>query len=162
VESVLGTPNIYTTTGLGPRKNGEMAGVDDLVVYMQTAVKYSSLYTHHPGGGGISPRPWRGCWGWPAPPEARRAGRGGSQEPETPARKREGGDPGRGGRARAPEHIWTSWNNPDWSVLNPSRNTEPTPKNHKMQQDTNNTQQITGQLLHRKTKKMKKPCKTSC
>jgi len=28
----------------------EMAGVDDLVVYMQTAVKYSSLYIHHPGG----------------------------------------------------------------------------------------------------------------
>jgi len=27
-----------------------MAGVDDLVVYMQTAVKYSSLYIHHPGG----------------------------------------------------------------------------------------------------------------
>ena len=26
-----------------------MAGVDDLVVYMQTAVKYSTLYIHHPG-----------------------------------------------------------------------------------------------------------------
>ena len=44
------TPKIYTTTGLGPRKNREMAGVDDLVVYMQTVVKYSSLYIHHPGG----------------------------------------------------------------------------------------------------------------
>ena len=42
--------DIYATTGLGPRKNREMAGVDDLVVYMQTAVKYSSLYIHHPGG----------------------------------------------------------------------------------------------------------------
>ena len=31
----------------GPRKNREMAGVDDLVVYMQTAVKYSSLHIHH-------------------------------------------------------------------------------------------------------------------
>jgi len=41
---VIGTPEIYTTTGLGLRKNKEMAGVDDLVVYMQTAVKYSSLY----------------------------------------------------------------------------------------------------------------------
>ena len=47
---MIGTPKIYTTTGLGPRKNREMAGVDDLVVYMQTAVKYSSLYIHHPGG----------------------------------------------------------------------------------------------------------------
>ena len=43
----FGTPKIYTTTGLGPRKNREIAGVDDLVVYMQTAVKYSSLYIHH-------------------------------------------------------------------------------------------------------------------
>jgi len=43
----VGTPKIYTTTGLGPRKNREMAGVDDLVVYMQTAVKYSSLHIHH-------------------------------------------------------------------------------------------------------------------
>jgi len=39
----IGTPEIYTTAGLGPRKNREMAGVDDLV-YMQTAVKYNSLY----------------------------------------------------------------------------------------------------------------------
>jgi len=46
----VGTPMIYTTTVLGPRKNREMAGVDDLVVYMQTAVKYRSLYIHHPGG----------------------------------------------------------------------------------------------------------------
>jgi len=43
-------PKIYTTTGLGPKKLREMAGVDDVVVYMQTAVKYSSLYIHHPGG----------------------------------------------------------------------------------------------------------------
>jgi len=44
---IIGTPKIYTTTGFGPGKNREMAGVDDLVVYMQTAVKYSSLYIHH-------------------------------------------------------------------------------------------------------------------
>ena len=43
----FGTPKIYTMTGLGPRKNREMAGVDDLVVYMQTAVKYNSFYIHH-------------------------------------------------------------------------------------------------------------------
>jgi len=47
---IIGTPKIYTTTGFGPRKNREMAGVDHLVVYMQTAAKYSSLYIHHPGG----------------------------------------------------------------------------------------------------------------
>jgi len=47
---IIGTPKIYTTTGLEPRKNREMAGVDDLVVYMQTSVKYNSLYIHHPGG----------------------------------------------------------------------------------------------------------------
>jgi len=35
--------------GLGLEKK-EMAGVDHLVVYMQTAVKYSSLNIHHPGG----------------------------------------------------------------------------------------------------------------
>ena len=46
----FGTPKIYTTTGLGPRKKREMAGVDDLVVYMQTAVKYNTFYIHHPGG----------------------------------------------------------------------------------------------------------------
>ena len=50
LQTTFGTPKIYTTTGLGPRKNREMAGVDDVVVYMQTAVKYSSLYIHHPGG----------------------------------------------------------------------------------------------------------------
>ena len=32
-----------------------MAGVDDLVVYMQTVVKYSSLYIHHPGGAKPNP-----------------------------------------------------------------------------------------------------------
>ena len=42
--------DIYATTGFGLRKNREMAGVDGLVVYMQTGVKYSSLYIHHPGG----------------------------------------------------------------------------------------------------------------
>jgi len=36
---LVGTPKIYTTTGFGPRKNREMAGVDHLLVYMQTAVK---------------------------------------------------------------------------------------------------------------------------
>jgi len=48
---IFGTPKIYTTTGFGPRKIREMAGVDDLVVYMQTAVKYSSLNIHRPRGG---------------------------------------------------------------------------------------------------------------
>jgi len=48
--STIGTPKIYTTTGLGPRKRREMAGVDDLVVYMQTVVKYNTFYIHHPGG----------------------------------------------------------------------------------------------------------------
>jgi len=33
-EHQIGTPEMFTTTGLGPRKNREMAGVDDLVVYM--------------------------------------------------------------------------------------------------------------------------------
>jgi len=42
-------PKIYTTTGFGLRKNREMAGVDHLVVYMKTAVKYCGLYIHHPG-----------------------------------------------------------------------------------------------------------------
>jgi len=45
----IGTPKIYTTTGFGPRKNREMAGMDHLVVYMQTAVKYNTFYLHHPG-----------------------------------------------------------------------------------------------------------------
>jgi len=46
----FGTPKIYTSTGFGPRQNREMAGVDHLVVYMQTAVKYNTFYIHHPGG----------------------------------------------------------------------------------------------------------------
>jgi len=46
----MGTPKICTTTGFGPRKNREMAGVDDLVVYVQTSVKYNTFYIHHPGG----------------------------------------------------------------------------------------------------------------
>jgi len=46
----VGTPEIYTPTGFGHRKNTEMAGVDDLVVYMQTAVKYNTFYIHHPWG----------------------------------------------------------------------------------------------------------------
>jgi len=33
VAYIIGTPKIYTTTGFGSRKNREMAGVDDLVVY---------------------------------------------------------------------------------------------------------------------------------
>jgi len=45
----IGTPKIYTTTGFGPRKNREMAGVDDLVVYMQTAVKYTVCIYTTPG-----------------------------------------------------------------------------------------------------------------
>jgi len=40
-----------TTTGLGLRKkNREMPGMDDLVVYMQTVVKYNTFYIHHPRG----------------------------------------------------------------------------------------------------------------
>ena len=39
----------YTTTGFGLRKNREMVGVDDAVVYMQTAVKYNTFYIHNPG-----------------------------------------------------------------------------------------------------------------
>jgi len=31
---LIGTPKIYTTTGFGTGKNREMAGVDDLVVYI--------------------------------------------------------------------------------------------------------------------------------
>jgi len=38
--NVAGTRKIYTTTGFGPRKTWEMAGVDHLVVYMQIAIKY--------------------------------------------------------------------------------------------------------------------------
>ena len=49
IPSSMGTPKIYTTTGFGPRKNKEMAGVDDLMGYMQTAVKYNTFYIHHPG-----------------------------------------------------------------------------------------------------------------
>ena len=48
--SLLGTPKIYTTTGFGPRKTKNMAGVDHFLVFMKTAVKYRSLYIHHPGG----------------------------------------------------------------------------------------------------------------
>jgi len=43
----IGTPKIYTTTGLGPIKNREMAGVDDLVVYIESVVFYCSLHIHH-------------------------------------------------------------------------------------------------------------------
>jgi len=46
----IGAPKIFTTTGFEPRKNREMAGVDDLVVYVQTVVKYDTFYIHHPGG----------------------------------------------------------------------------------------------------------------
>jgi len=53
---ILGTQKIYTTTGLGLRKNREMAGVDDLVVYLQTAVKYNTFYT--PPRGREAPPGW--------------------------------------------------------------------------------------------------------
>jgi len=59
----IGTPKIYTTTGLGPRKNREMAGVKFIgtpkiyttpgvlrapgVVYIESVVFYSSLHIHH-------------------------------------------------------------------------------------------------------------------
>jgi len=43
VASNFGTPKIYTTTGFGPRRHREIAGVDDLAVYMQTAVKYNTF-----------------------------------------------------------------------------------------------------------------------
>jgi len=43
---IVGTPKIYTATGFGPTKNTEMAGVNHLVVYMQPAVKIQHfLYT---------------------------------------------------------------------------------------------------------------------
>ena len=43
----VGTPYIYiyTTTGFGPRKNKDMAGVYHFLLYMRTAPKYSSLYS---------------------------------------------------------------------------------------------------------------------
>jgi len=44
--SLIGTPKIYTTTGFGLKKNRKMAGVQDLVVYIQTAVFHSSLHIH--------------------------------------------------------------------------------------------------------------------
>jgi len=44
---LIGTPNIYTTTGFGLRKNREMAGVDDLMGYIESVVFYSSLHIHH-------------------------------------------------------------------------------------------------------------------
>ena len=48
--SDVGTPEIYTTTGFGPRKNKKMAGVDHFLVYMQTAVKYNTFYIRPRGG----------------------------------------------------------------------------------------------------------------
>jgi len=42
----IGIPKIYTNTSFRPRKNKEMAGVDNLVVYMQSAVKHSTFYIH--------------------------------------------------------------------------------------------------------------------
>jgi len=45
-----GLPITAHFTGFGPRKNRKMAGVDDMVVYMQTGVKYNTFYIHHPGG----------------------------------------------------------------------------------------------------------------
>jgi len=44
----MATPKIYTATGFGPRKTKKMSGVDHFLVYMQTAVKYRSMYIHHP------------------------------------------------------------------------------------------------------------------
>jgi len=46
----MGTPKIYTTTGLGPRENEKMTVVDHFLVYMQAVVKYNTFYIHHPGG----------------------------------------------------------------------------------------------------------------
>ena len=54
--SEFGTPKIYTTTGFGPRNNLEMAGVDDLVVYMQTAVKIQHFLYTPPRGREAPPR----------------------------------------------------------------------------------------------------------
>jgi len=53
---------MYTTTGFGLRKNREMAGVDLLEVYMQTAVKYSSFvlqqFAYTPPNGPHQPFPY--------------------------------------------------------------------------------------------------------
>jgi len=54
-EGSFETPKIYTTTGLVPRKNREMAGVDDLVVYMQT-VKNTTLSIYTTPGARSAPR----------------------------------------------------------------------------------------------------------
>ena len=40
---------IYTTTGLGLRKNKKMVGVYHFLVYMQTAPNYRIFYIHHHG-----------------------------------------------------------------------------------------------------------------
>jgi len=46
-------PKQYTPPpGLG-KENKNMAGVDHFLVYMQTALEYSSLYIHHPGGAAL-------------------------------------------------------------------------------------------------------------
>jgi len=37
----------HITTGLGPRKNRKMSDVVDLVMYIQTTVKYITFYIHH-------------------------------------------------------------------------------------------------------------------
>jgi len=51
--SNLGTPKIYTTTGFGPRKNREVAGVDDLVVHTPNRPRqqFRILSKPKPGGG---------------------------------------------------------------------------------------------------------------
>jgi len=48
-EKHMVTPKIYTTAGLGPRKNTEMGGVHHLVVYMQTAVNTEVCIYTTPG-----------------------------------------------------------------------------------------------------------------
>ena len=53
----IGIPKIYTTTGFGPRKSWKMAGVDDLVVYTQTAVKIQQ-FVYTPPRGRLAPPGW--------------------------------------------------------------------------------------------------------
>ena len=47
IATYLGPQRYKPPPGLGLDKNMEIAGVDDLVVYIQTAVFYSSLHIHH-------------------------------------------------------------------------------------------------------------------
>jgi len=58
--TIVGTPEIYTTTGFGPRKNREMAGVDHLVDFfkLQTAVCKIQQLVYTPPRGRFAPPGW--------------------------------------------------------------------------------------------------------